>query len=442
MLCAETKSLDIFNNREIAIGVWLFVLIVLASASKSIRKIFNESFPRICRLFFSGWILIPLGLAAGYIVLVVLGLQKIGFWNSGLLKNTIFWCLSVPIVSMFRISSEDENSFWNAIKDNFKIVFVLEFTIAFYTFPFWAELLIIFAATILITMQAFTEGRKEYKSAENLLNSLIGLFGLILIFYVIYRLVADFGTFTQPGTLTDFSLPILLSLLFLPFLFIFAIFVNYDKNFRLMKRRIKDVTLRRYARHAALFGFHVHTSLLRRWIRNIQFKTPTSPSELKASITQVKKLAAREKNPVIVPLEQGWSPYRTRKFLADEGLVTSDYYQTGFDDVLWLADSQDIKVSDDILPDYISYCIEGDEHIARRLKLATVDKTRQRFLEIATQLFQKALNQEMPDEFRKKIMAEIPHNQMVEDKSVQFIREQWPLESVYSLRFIIEKTAP
>ena len=236
----------------------------------------------------------------------------------------------------------------------------------------------------------------------------------------------------------------------MPFLFIFAIFVNYDKKFRLMKRRIKDVTLRRYARRAALFGFHVHTSLLRRWIRNIQFKTPTSRSELKASITQVKKLAAREKNPVIVPPEQGWSPYHASKFLADEGLVTSDYHQTAFEDALWLADSQDLRVGDDILPDYLSYCIEGDEHIARRLKLDVdflgqntenaADETRQRFLEIATQLFQKALNQEMPDEFRKNIMAEIPHSQMFEGKNVQFIREQWPLESGYSLRFIIEKT--
>lgn len=454
MFSAETKSLDIFNNREIAIGIWLFIAIVLASFSKSIRKIFHESFPKLCKLFFSRWILIPLGLAAGYIVLVVLALQKVGFWNSELLKNTIFWCLSVPVVSMFRISETtgDKSYFQNAVKDIFKVVIVLEFLIAFYTFPLWVELLTVPVATVLIMMQVVAETKEAYKPAEKLLGYILSLFGISLFIYAIYKLLADFATFAQAETLTEFSLPVLLSLLFLPFLFIFAIFVNYDKEFRLLKLRIKDANLRHYAKRATLFGFHVRTSLLRRWIRNIQFKTPSSRSQIDISIRQVKELAAREKNPVFVPLEQGWSPYRADKFLVNEGLVASDYHQTVFDDSLWVADSEKLKVGDDILPDYVSYHIEGDEYIARRLKLeidffdtntATIaGETRQRFLDISMQLFQKALNQEMPYELRENIIAEIPHSQMVEDKSIQFAREQWPSTSAYSLRFIIEKTTP
>ncbi len=191
------------------------------------------------------------------------------------------------------------------------------------------------------------------------------------------------------------------------------------------------------------------TDLLRRWIRNVRLKAPTDRSELKASITQVKELAAREKNPVSVPLKQGWSPYHADKFLANEGLVTEDYHQVSFGNGLWSADSKDLKIGDDIFPGRISYRIEGGEFIARKLKLKidffatdianTDDKARQRFLEVATQLFQEALNQKMPEEFRKNIMAEIPHSQTVEDKSVKFTREPWHPAPGYSLRFIIEK---
>ena len=444
--------MDIFNNREIAVGIWLFVVTLLALLSKSIRKILLESLPKFCKLFFSIWILIPLGLAAGYIVLVVFGLQKIGFWNSGLLKNTILWCISVPVVLMFRISTQDENSFWNAVKDNFRVTAALEFVVAFYTFSLWVELLIVPVTTVLVAMQAFAEGKKDYKLVEKLLSNFLSWIGISLLIYATYKLVADFANFAQPEILTNFSLPVLLSVLFLPFLFIFAVFANYDREFRLLELRIRDDDLRRYAKHTTLLSFHVRTGLLRRWRRNIRLKTPANRSELKASITQVKELAVREKNPVFVPPEQGWSPYHASKFLANEGLITSDYHQVSFDYDLWFADSENLKVGDDILPDYISYCIEGDEFIARKLKLKidffttdianTADKTRQRFLEIATQLFQKALNQKMPDEFRKNIMAEIPHSQMVESKNVKFTCEPWCSTPGYSVRFIIEKTTP
>lgn len=444
--------MDIFNNREIAAGIWLFVAALLALLSRSIRKIFLESFPKLCELFFSRWILVPLGLAAGYMVLAVFGLHKIGYWNSGLLKNTIFWCISVPVVSMFRIFPQDENSFWNVIKNNFRATAALEFVVAFYTFSLWAELLIVPVVTVLVTMQAVAETKEDYKPVEKWLSNLVGLIGVSLLIYATYRLVADFANFARPGTLSNFSLPILLSLLFLPFLFAFAIFANYDENFRRLELRIKDDNLRLYAKRAALLGFHVRTGLLRRWIRNTRLKTPTDRSELKASITQVKELAAREKKPVFVPPEQGWSPYHADKFLANEGLVTEDYHQVSFDNVLWSADSKNLKVGDDILSGYISYRIEGDEFIARKLKLKidffatdianTDDKTRQHFLEIAAQLFQEALNQKMPEKFQKNIMAETPHSQMVEGKNVKFTREPWHPGPGYSLRFIIEKTTP
>ena len=257
---------------------------------------------------------------------------------------------------MFRISSEDENSFWNATKDNFRVTAALEFVVVFYTFSLWAELIIVPVTTILIAMQVVAEGKEDYKPVEKLLNSLLSLFGISLLIYATYRLVADFSNFTQPETLTDFSLPVLLSLLFLPFLFVVALYMNYEIVFVRLDFKIKDAKLRRYAKCTALFGFHVRTGLLRRWIRNIQFKTPTSRSELKASITRVKDLAAREKNPVVVP-EQGWSPYRAGKFLADEGLVTSDYHQVSFDDTLWVAESLHVEVGNAFPAHYIAYYI-------------------------------------------------------------------------------------
>lgn len=440
--------MDIFNSREIAIGIWLFVLIVFLALKKSIR----EQFQWVWKAFFRRLILVPLGLMAGYIALVVFGLYKVGFWDYGLLKETILWSLSVAVVSLFRVSqiTEDQSYFRNGIKDNFKVVAVLEFVVAFYTFSLWTELLIVPVITVLIMMQAVAETKEDYRPVEKLLGGFLSLFGVTLVAYATYRLVADFTTFAQTQTLTEFSLPVLLYLLFLPFLFMLNLYANYDNAFMRLDLAIRDnASLRRYAKRTVVLGFHLRTNLLKRWLSDIQLKTPTSRSEIKTSIRRVKDLAVREKNPAVVSPEQGWSPYLARKFLADEGLVASDYHQDFFDDTLWIADSPHIKIGNAFPTHYIAYYIEGDEHIALRLKLVasfndpkTVGDAQQCFVEIAAKLFQKVFNQEMPNELQENIMTETPYSQVIEDKNVQFTREPWPSASGYSLRFIIEKTMP
>ena len=77
-----------------------------------------------------------------YIAIVVLILSGADFWNMTQLKNTILWTFSVAILSMFHIPQimENDDYFRNAIRDNFKLIAVFEFVVAFYTFPLLVEL--------------------------------------------------------------------------------------------------------------------------------------------------------------------------------------------------------------------------------------------------------------------------------------------------------------
>ncbi len=438
--------MEIFNNREIALAIWLSIGMVLASSRRSIR----EAFHGIWKAFFRRPILISLGLMVSYIALVVFGLHETGLWNLGLLKNTVLWSISVATVSLFRIPqiAEDERYFRRVIKDNFKVIAVFEFVVAFYTLPLWAELLIVPLATVLVTMQVYAGGKEEYAPVGKLVSSLLGLFGWGLIVYATYKLVTDFGTFAQLGTLTNFSLPIVLSLLFLPFLFVLALYINYEEAFLRLNFTIKDVTHRRYAKRVALVGFHVRTGLLKRWLSNIGNRVPANKQELKASVAKVKDLAARERHPEIVPPAQGWSPYRAREYLTSEGLIPGDYHQDPLKDTLWFASST-LEIGSTPLPNNIAYYIEGNEFIAQRLKLVanlnnpeTASKTCQRFVEIAGLLFHRALHQEMPDDLQESITAETPSSYMIAGKTVEFVREAWPSARGYSLRFTIDRAIP
>ena len=85
------NAMDMFNNREIALAIWITLGIAFAALKPSIRAAFHG----VWKAFFRRMILVPFGLMVCYIVLVVLGLHEIGIWNLGQLKNTILWSTSV-----------------------------------------------------------------------------------------------------------------------------------------------------------------------------------------------------------------------------------------------------------------------------------------------------------------------------------------------------------
>lgn len=124
--------MEIFNTREIAAGIWLGILIVLALALPGVRK----SLSNVVKAFFKRAILVPLGLMMAYIIGIIYGLHELGLWELEQLKTTVMWVFTVGMFTFFRINkiADDPHYFSTALKDNFKIILVLEFIVTFYTF--------------------------------------------------------------------------------------------------------------------------------------------------------------------------------------------------------------------------------------------------------------------------------------------------------------------
>ena len=165
----------------------------------------------------------------------------------------------------------------------------------------------------------------EYAPARKLLSVLIAVFGIALVSFTIQMIARDPGSFFRAGTLTDFALPISLSILFLPFMFILVLYVRYENAFVRIRFMYDHVPLQRRAKRIAMCRFHVRTVLLKRWLRYIQSNRPRDPESLEASVIQVKKHALLERAPPIVPSAEGWSPYLSCKFLQNAGVIAEDY---------------------------------------------------------------------------------------------------------------------
>lgn len=185
--------------------------------------------------------------------------------------------------------------------------------------------------------------------------------------------------------------------------------------------------------------------MLKRWLRNIANKTPTDKLELQSSIKQIKYLASREKKPAVVPSTDGWSPYQARKFLTSKNLTPGDYHQDAFDESEWFASTSYLEIGTGIFPNNVAYYIEGDELIARKLKLVvnyndveSEAETTVRFSEIASELFRNGMVQEMPDILIEKIHSKSPIVVNVSGKKIAIEIDSWPTELGFSINLTMQ----
>lgn len=207
--------MEIFNTREIATGIWSGIVIVVALASPSVRKSLFD----VVKAFFTKGILIPLGLMLVYIVGVIYELHELGLWGIEQLKPTILWVLTAGFFTFFSLNkiADNQNYFSTALKDNFKIILILEFIVTFYTFSLWVELLIIPFTAILGMMLALAERKKEHAILKIWIERILAIFGFSIMSYAAYRLLGEFSDFAKMETLTDFLLPPVLSIFYCRF---------------------------------------------------------------------------------------------------------------------------------------------------------------------------------------------------------------------------------
>ena len=162
------------------------------------------------------------------------------------------------------------------------------------------------------------------------------------------------------------------------------------------------------------------------------------------------RIRAREKDPIDIPIEQGWSPYRAKDFLAEQGLTTDEYHRTlpELDD--WYACSNYYELSNGILPNNIAYYIDGDADAAKQLKLViNINENEQltnastTFVELACVLCDKVLGVKLPLELRTAISSNSDASDTIGGKPVSVVYQDFGGEfNRFTVYFTIGKYIP
>ena len=424
--------MDIFNNREIAVGFWLLVISFYIFLSPKMADV-RTSFKHLLSAFFVKQIISVLILMVLYIAFVVYFLYEIGLWNTGQIKNTAFWCVSFGFMSLFNVESikKDKSFFKHSVIDNLKLLAILQFVIGVYTFSVWIEILLVPVLVLIGAMLAITENDERHHQVKTLLSYCISIFGIILIAYTLYMLMTNFSDFANENTAYDFFIPPLLTLLYLPFIFLISIYSTYERVFVRLKFSIDNKLYRNLAKVYAFILFNIRISLLDRWSYHVTRINIKSHTDLLESFRYVFKTSRAEKDPIDIPENLGWNPYRAKEFLSYEGLDTGFYNNNVFESE-WFAASRMQEFSDGIFPDNITYYIEGSEEVVKVLKLKInvndafrTHKACEKLEKMAEALSLSSLSLHLSEEMKSAISGCYPYSEKVDNKTIALIVEHW-----------------
>lgn len=220
--------IDALNNRELALLIWSLIGLFFAV------RIAGHQIREVLRSFFVRAIFGSLLLLGAYVSATVFALYKLGFWDSGLLKDTILWFVVTASVTLFdsvKKGTENPNFFRDLVIDNIKAAAVLEFVIDTFVMPLGWELLFVPVAFVLGAFKAIADSRPEYSVTRKPIGFLLGCMTLTILGYAAHELVVGLREFTTIATAKEFLLAPILTACCLPFFFTFALWISYQELF-------------------------------------------------------------------------------------------------------------------------------------------------------------------------------------------------------------------
>lgn len=222
--------MNLFNGREIATAIWLFIFFVYFFLSTGEVR---NSLPYLIKRSFNIKILIWISIMIAYTAVIVIIFYWVGIWNFSLLKDTIIWFCFTGVVMAFNfvISSENENLFKKIIVDNAKIVIVIEFLVNTYTFSLLVELILVPLVTLIVIIGAIAQTDKKCLPVAKLMNRLQVILGIAILIYAISNAISDYKNLGSLDTIKSFLLSPLLAISFLPIIYFTLLFSAYKGLF-------------------------------------------------------------------------------------------------------------------------------------------------------------------------------------------------------------------
>ncbi len=434
---------NIISDRELSTIIWSGLLIsffiFLSIINKEIREAGFDFIKSFFRLKLVGYQLLMLGYIAGQTYL----LFRLGRWHEGMLASTLIW-LANPYAMLFKDLTKDWRNpryLREKLKGLITHTVILEYIIGLKSFPFFAELIITPILVFVAFTYAFTNGKPDYKPLDKFASWMLCIYAIIALGYSVWFLVTDWSFDYLWGFLFTF----IMSVLFIPFIFLLRLHTIYENVFMRMTLPKNHNFPKWYARIKGMITFGVNTVTLQRWCDHMVRHSINSRKDVDASISLIKESIKREKNPVKVNIKDGWSPYIIKDCLAAHDLPTETY--NCYDDE-WGAESSYYDFEGEFLQNTMAYYVSGTQDFATKLKIVfncsdpNKQTTHLAQLQIrAESLCKSALGLDLPKALASSILSKSTAQTTIKGKEVKVVFNNLPksrIKNRFGLSFVIQ----
>lgn len=233
----------IFNNREIALLLWITVIVLAVLLSK-----LRISLVPIIQILTKRMFLIIFSLIGTYLFGIIFLFKNLEVWQNSNLKDVLFWLFTVGLILVFKINDAKSNAYFKGIfLSAIKWTIILEFVVNLYSFSLFTEIIILPVLVFLAMTQAVAEMDEKHKVVSKFLQNVIAVAGLSIFSYSLYKTVVNFDNVLTFHNLVSFLLPSIITILFIPFVYFLALYSTYESYFihldfmTIKKDKVKEV---------------------------------------------------------------------------------------------------------------------------------------------------------------------------------------------------------
>lgn len=427
------------NNREIASLIWIAVGIVATVLKADLRELVLGA----VKILFHRKVFAVFALAGVYIAACVAVMAIFDVWEWVNLKTTLLWAVGFAFVTIFDANriDEDRTYFGKTLRDTISVTVLIVFIIEMQSFSLIAELILLPIITFIGLLHAVSDTKPEHAAATRLLSWVLGLVALFYLSYSVSQTVRGWSDFDGIIAARELIVPVVLSLLFLPFLYGLSVYMVYEKVFGGLAWKLDDAALCRFARKRALWAFQLDLPLLKRWRHIVVHQSPKDHGAVTSTINQAKREHRLHRRPPAVRPEDGWSPYLAMRFLESFGLEMQGYYW--YHD-RYRANSNHLKLDKGFLPNSVTFHVEGSEHAATELTLelnvlqtAHGEAAEGVFADLGVHLLHKAIGLSAAEMLSESLMAGDVSFE-IDGYRARLNRKTWEPTMDYELTLVIE----
>lgn len=243
------------NNREVAVLVWLSVVLIVTLSQRDLRGPLG----RVAAVAAQPAIVVSTAALASYSAGVALLASHLGLWEPDLIKETVIWFVGIALGLLMNVGHVSERNGWfrHEAAKAMRITIFVEFFVNLAVLSLPLELLLAPFLALLATMSALAEGREDRRPAKSLTDGLLGLVGFALFTFVGVQLLTDWESFSNRHTLQSLALPVWLTLGALPFIYALGVWSGYRSAFADIDGASSSGRARVRAKLTLLAGLHL-----------------------------------------------------------------------------------------------------------------------------------------------------------------------------------------